>query len=265
VKGLFVESAPLAPRIFEMEQLLLGPYPDRVPFDWGGLAWGRPAILQGMGFLRRADRLRLLGVDTVCTDLPIQEEGLEIAGRRVDHGFTVYRLPDCPLVEPIRETPRIATGSWSREVLAWYLGTETRLLLDRAVAAAPAGQGEAVEEWSVSPRGDRIRFLTRGRAAPYLVKTAWHRNWRAWVEGRPAPIAQAAPGLMVVSGAGRFELRYGRSAPDLAALALSGAALAAWLVRTILHRPGRPGTSRRPRDGRVRPSRPFSHPPSPPI
>lgn len=80
----------------------------------------------------------------------------------------------------------------------------------------------------VELRADRVRLELPGGAAGIVVLAdAWDPGWRAWVDGRPAPVLQANVAFRAVAvpaGARVVEMRY-RPAPALAGLALTAASL----------------------------------------
>jgi hypothetical protein len=81
------------------------------------------------------------------------------------------------------------------------------------------------------------------RARGVLFKESWFDRWHAYVNGRPANVLRAGPGLMYVRlpQDTRFpatvQWRYEKSLADWAGIALSGAALIALVTWPRWRRP----------------------------
>lgn len=74
-----------------------------------------------------------------------------------------------------------------------------RLTPDSPLPPLPGGftaPGEVTAEKETA--GKYEAKLTAIRAGYVLLKMSWHQNWRAWVDGQPAPIAMVSPGFPAV-------------------------------------------------------------------
>jgi hypothetical protein len=116
----------------------------------------------------------------------------------------------------------------------------------RAAAAGLSSGAEGSPVRVVELRADRVRLELPGASAGIVVLAdAWDPGWRAWVDGRPAPVLQANVAFRAVAvpaGARVVEMRY-RPAPALAGLALTAASLVGLAGAAFL---GRRGARRRP-------------------
>jgi hypothetical protein len=113
-----------------------------------------------------------------------------------------------------------------------------------AAAAAAAGASGVVRIGEL--RGDRMR-LEAELAAPGLVVAvdAWDPGWRAWVDGRPAPLLRANGAFRAVAvpqGRHVVEMRY-RPWPVVVGLGLSAVGLAALVGGALLRRRLTPASS----------------------
>jgi uncharacterized membrane protein len=107
-----------------------------------------------------------------------------------------------------------------------WVEKHAHLLLDWGNGAAPPGMrlradGE-LPAWPLLPRPGEVRGEQQDgdvyraemdvvRPGYALFKMTWHRNWKAYLDGRPAPTVMLSPGFAGVAiGAGhhRLEMRY---------------------------------------------------------
>ena len=102
-----------------------------------------------------------------------------------------------------------------------------------APEAAAAAHGASGRVRIAELRADRVRLEAELDGAGVVVLAdAWDPGWRAWVDGRPAPVLTANVAFRAVAlGAGRHvvEMRY-RPRAALAGLALTGLSLLALVV-----------------------------------
>ena len=155
-----------------------------------------------------------------------------------DGGWALYRRPGAP--------PRAsAVGAWTvahgparalQEVTGPGFEPGRRVVLEAAPDVKPDRRARAgtVRYEAVRPDSARIDVRSQGPAL-VLVRNAYHEKWRAWVDGRPAPVLaadylfQAVP---VPPGSHSIRLTY--DDPWIGyGLAGSGAALAALLAPAV--------------------------------
>jgi hypothetical protein len=112
-----------------------------------------------------------------------------------------------------------------------------------AAAAAAGGKGKVRIGELV---GDRMRLEVELDAPGMVVAVdAWDPGWRAWVDGRPAPVLRANGAfraVLVPAGRHVVEMRY-RPRPVLVGLALSALGLLALVVGVLVGRRVSPASS----------------------
>lgn len=194
-----------------------------------------------------AERLRLLeafGVERLLLDRPLEagDPGRARLLERfpVPHGeLHVYELAAAaPAVQLVGRVLRAA-----------HPGEAVTRLLEEGFepweAAVVTGEGEALdgprgEVWVVEEGAERLEIAAESEAPGLLVvQRAHHPLWRAWIEGRPAPVVVAnlyRLGVELPAGRHTVELRVDRR-PFRWSLAAAAAALLA--LGALVWRSGR--------------------------
>ena len=158
-------------------------------------------------------------------------------GFETSDGAFVFRLHEIaprPALAELVRTPMTAVPAEDKN--RWDLAVETMLfgpdeITELPVAAregfdaTPAGGGVVAS--CVSRDGLTVDLSIEAPApVPVLVKNAWHPNWSATdASGRELPVDRIGPGYCLVRAAGPVRLAWRRSPLELAAGAVSVAAL----------------------------------------
>lgn len=114
------------------------------------------------------------------------------------------------------------------------------------IVDVPEGQafGARVAKFQEWAPGSMTIDLGAGPAGLLVVSESYHGDWRAWVDGEPAPLMVANHAIMAVpigeGGTARVDLRYQTSRPLYGALAGAGGLLAALLLVYWTSRRARP-------------------------
>ncbi len=232
--GLFVESAPNA-RFVASLQMLLDPVTTLAyrPHDVSGNPNNVADYLQALGITH------VLAPEHVPLPAAIAESDTradvvwtppEALGALSD--FRLYELaPRPPFATVLTEKPSVVTGDWDAAVNRWWIRGAPDPVLVRAPADVPdyvATGDERVELVSRSDDGSRIRLrVESGDVVPVLIRSSYFPKWKAYVGGKPAPVYQASPHLLLVYGNGEIELVYERAGLEAVAYATSGVA---WLL-----------------------------------
>jgi hypothetical protein len=172
------------------------------------------------------------------------EAGLAVLAR--PSPFTVYALPESPMVEVAAYQPAVwdGDGSFHDAALEWY---DDITRLDRWVVEAGPDDWPRITEISLSDSRRRIvapaevsdldighhhvSFRTEAVGVPHLVKVSYFPNWKA--DGAEGPW-RAAPSLMVVIPTQEeVTLEFVNTAGEYAGLGLSvitAAGIGVWLL-----------------------------------
>ncbi len=152
--------------------------------------------------------LGLLNVRYVLTPYPLAASAFTWVGVR--DGVRIYEnpcwLPRAFLVGRTvpQETPEAALRWIQRHDVARYAAVEQGLFLE-------SGDVRGQIDWeSYTPDLWRLR-VTTDRKAFLVLSLSWHPDWRAWVDGRPAPLYRTngtLTGLYVPAGTHQIELRF---------------------------------------------------------
>lgn len=230
--GLFVESSPVAPYLFQVSRIL-------VP---SALSWGvdlgddfeafqerllRAPSSQTSQRLRAA--LRRLGIDHLLTEQAVQEGafgsestismGAVVPARRSGE-FTLYRLASDSRTEraTIARGPLIACASAESETYRalardWLFGSRDDEPLPIVAANAftptdPDALREAVVHCDVlEESGPKWRLsIDATEAIPVVLALGFHPRLRARAAGSELPVYRSGPGLAMVIGRGEIEV-----------------------------------------------------------
>lgn len=147
-------------------------------------------------------------------------------------GWTLFRLSPPPRASVFTSWARAPTADGAlAAVSAPGFRTATRLVVEGWPAQPTGGTGETRAVYrSTGPQSARIDVTTDAPSV-VLVRNSYDPNWRATVDGRPAPVLAAdyvAQGVPVPAGTHVVELRYEDRTIGLGLL-LSGVSLAALL------------------------------------
>jgi hypothetical protein len=165
--------------------------------------------------------------------------------------WSIYRVSDAPLVEPLSFQPVVATGvapgpgGWEQQVAVpwfWYAGQ-----LDRPVVAdgpaswrhaagsaalrLPRRSVPAVHVGAVRTTGHSVSFRVDRTGVPVMVKVSYFPNWVA--HGADGPYRATPNFMIVVPTSKQVTLEYGTTTAEWAGrlLTLAGLVGLAWLAR----------------------------------
>lgn len=218
-------------------------YSQAVPASFSTLLdLGAPPQLRFTGWPERLDPrlLRLLGVGVYvgAADLP-PPPGFSPRPFVVKDGLAAWRSLSTPfetavvgevLVAPTRELEATSVMSIDPRSIA-VVSDEVGLPV-RVPGRKPAPAGLATLERVEDGRTLRAR-VTADREALLVVGEGHHRRWRAYVDGKPAPLVRANAiwmGVRVPAGDSTVELVCGPAArPWMLLLGVAGVALTAWV------------------------------------
>lgn len=154
------------------------------------------------------------------------DHGLELLA--ISGPFTVFAVPDAPLVEIASYEPAVWDGEsgFVDAAIEWYDDVDG---LDRWLVADGPEEWRRIDDVGITSRapvtgggsvGDvvledhRISFTTTAVGVPHLVKVSWFPNWSAI--GADGPY-RAAPSLMIVVPTGReVVIEFSDRLPDTA-------------------------------------------------
>jgi hypothetical protein len=123
--------------------------------------------------------------------------------------FTIFAIPEAPLVEVATSEPAVwdGDGSFVDAAIEWY---DDVAGLDRWLVESGPEQWRRIDDVALGTRSPvsgsgvvsdmvledhRISFTTTAVGVPHLVKVSWFPNWKA--TGADGPY-RAAPSLMIV-------------------------------------------------------------------
>jgi hypothetical protein len=202
MEGLLFESSLTTPFHFinasEVSQRPSNPIP--------GLPYSR------IDFDRAVEHLMLYDVAYYVSWTPEATEAASAWGLQqlaVSEPFTIFALPDAPLVEIADWEPAVWDGTegFFEAAVAWYDDVDQ---LDRWLVEDGPAEWRRIDDVGLSSRDriteigvvtdmvledHRISFRTTAVGVPHLVKVSWFPNWRA--TGADGPY-RAAPSLMIV-------------------------------------------------------------------
>lgn len=122
-----------------------------------------------------------------------------------------YNLAQTSLVEILGYKPEtVASSQWQKTVDAWMFGRNTDKILARndQPITTPGDNGE-IQELHTSSREDHISFKVQSDdLVPIYIKMSYFPKWKALMDGKPIPIYQASPNMMIIYGRGDIVLRY---------------------------------------------------------
>ncbi len=213
-KGLFIESAINARYLLDLEQALVGTESPAYVRTWG-IHWDYDAVQQGVLDKTRVPLLRFFGFDSIVTGDELDPAVVALAQevRQLNESLWYYRFADAPLVEPIT-TPLVPVQHrWQQQALDWFLTSDhATMLVDAPTPFQPADASTTLKDIQISAMQNDLRFsIDAERPAPILIKISYFPNWKASINGAPAPVYRVSPNLMMVYGSGDVHLWYGRT------------------------------------------------------
>jgi len=157
--------------------------------------------------------LSLLNVTHLAAAFPVQADGWEFVGRVA--GVYVYRNAQAmPRAWLVHETQACGDAEALGRLAQLDLARQAVIGAEWAGFAAIAGGDAADDRVRVvarSPNSLELDVQTTGPGA-LVVSEIWYPGWRAWVDGRPAPVMRADFLLRAVpideAGAHRVRLAY---------------------------------------------------------
>jgi hypothetical protein len=211
IKGLFMEAAANAKVAIELERAIAhSDYPVRYWSFFGE----DPRVFSEVrrNWLSIADRL---GISFILTNEPLSPITARTLdpGKKLEDGFTLYKLPQPALVEVMKKWPRaIAPENYPRAVRRWFLdgGREEIATFDESAQQSDTAIKGEIRNLRTSANRDRIRFFVKAEhPVPVLIKVSYFPNFRAYdAAGNRLPLFRAAPYIMGTVAKGLVEIRY---------------------------------------------------------
>jgi len=222
LKGLFVESAINGPFILSLHyNTVRGGFvwgADTIPMEKAQYLTFNPNVLQ--------KNLDLFNVNNLLVNYEIKglplEKRVKVEKKKPD--YYLYKIGSSKKIELLKYPPAAVEADWVATIRNWFCWEDRKILVRAPLpfnsAASPNDRLTVLKQ---SPGGDYYKVQVEAKeAVPILFKVSYFPRWKAYVNGKEAPIFVASPYLMLVYGKGTVELKYGNSVFDFIGWGLSG-------------------------------------------